>query len=548
MRLPDPRLTVSRTLRASLFLLPLATLLRAQAPATPAPPPAPDQPAYTLHANTRLVLTDVTVTDRDGNPVHNLPATAFHILDGKTPQNISSFEEHTGPGNAEQTPTAPTTDIARPTGVYSNDFLRHAPPVLNIIVLDLTTIQMADQMYLSYQLGQFLKTFPAGQPLAIYERDGPITVLLQNFTADRNLLLAAVHKGLPRFPPVDAIYLSDLDTLSQLSTYLSDLPGRKNLLWFTSGSSRFLQPDATQFEDIAAVRRVYDSLEANRIAVYPIDARGLTVGNVFGMVGQHVAMSEVAEATGGHAFYNTNGLKEAVQKVTATGGDFYSLTYSPKNYKEDKKWHKVCITLDDVPYNLSYRRGYFADGFNTSRVHSARSVTHLFAGGGSSDAGKTAAGNQTAANTAPIVFQARILPSSDPAAGPAPQPVSGPHRKAPAKPKHGSIPYSVTYSVPADDLTLASAAAGEGSMEVIVAAFAFNSYGSVVDQHVQRMILAINRENFRLHPHIDVPLNLQLQLAKGEIYLMLAVVDAASGRSGNLQIAMDVPAPPKPVK
>ncbi len=539
MRLRHFCIIPSRTRIASLILLTLATLLHAQTP--PAPSPPADQPAYTLHTSTRLVLTDVTVTDRAGNPVHNLPATAFHILDGKTPQDISSFEEHTAADNAEQTPTVATTDIARPKGVYSNDFLRHAPPVLNIIVLDLTTIQMEDQMYLSYELGQFLKSFPAGQPLAMYERDGPITVLLQNFTTDRNLLLAAVHKGLPRFPPRGAFYLNDLDTLSQLSTYLSDLPGRKNLLWFSSGSSLFLQPDATQFQDIAAVRRVYDSLEANRIAVYPIDARGLTVGSVFGMVGQHVLMSEVAEATGGHAFYNTNGLKEAVQKVTATGGDFYSLTYSPHGYKEDKKWHKVRITLDGEPYNLSYRRGYFADGFNAKAPQSGRSLTHLFASGSTGT-------DQAAANTAPIVFQARVLPVSGSDISPLLPNTPGPNQKAPPKPKRGAIPYGIRYTVSADDLTISPAPDGKHTIQIVVAAFAYNDYGSVVDQHVQRMILTLNEESLRLHPHAEVPLDLQLQLAKGEIYLMLAVVDEASGRSGNLQIAMDVPAPPKPVK
>lgn len=524
------------------FALPLACLVtspllaQVQAPAPAAAPPS-DQPAYTLHTNSRLVLTDVTVTDRNGNPVHNLSASAFHIFEGKTPEDIASFEEHTAvPPRPADAPSAPP-----PKGVYTNNFLLHAPPVLNIIVLDITNLALEDQMYLSYQLTQFLKTMPDGEMLAIYERGGPISVLIQSFTSDRNLLLSAVHRALPRFPPRGAIYLNDIDTLQQISNYLGDLPGRKNVLWFSGGSTLYLNPDATQFQDVAAWRRVYDSLEANRIAVYPVDARGLTI--TFGMgavmeAAQHGSMSEVAEATGGRAFYNNNGLQQMAARITSTGGDFYTLTYSPHNYQEDKKWHKVHITLanDGVPYTLSYRRGYFADGVNTNPSRPSGPLTRILAGGAK-------ATDKPSAHTTPIVFEARVLPTSDLASGPAPAPVS-----PAAKPKKGAIPYSIRYSVPADDLTLTTDPTGKSTISIVAAAFAFNQNGSVVDRHVQRFTVTVNQAKLRLNPHIGVPLDQQLQLAKGEVYLILAVVDESSGRSGNLQIAMQVPAPPRQQK
>ncbi len=52
------------------------------------------QPGYSLQANSRVVLTDVTVTDKKGNPVHGLKASDFRISDNKSPQEIASFEEH----------------------------------------------------------------------------------------------------------------------------------------------------------------------------------------------------------------------------------------------------------------------------------------------------------------------------------------------------------------------------------------------------------------------------------------------------------------------
>ena len=59
--------------------------------------PSTQQPIYTLHTDKRVVLTDVTVTDRQGPPIHGLNASAFQILDNGKPQNLASFEEHSGP-------------------------------------------------------------------------------------------------------------------------------------------------------------------------------------------------------------------------------------------------------------------------------------------------------------------------------------------------------------------------------------------------------------------------------------------------------------------
>jgi hypothetical protein len=115
------------------------------------------QSGYTFHANSRVVLTDVTVTDKRGNPVHGLKATDFRIFDNKEPQEMASFEEH-GKGDTVLT-SAPGV---LPPGVFSNAYLEHPPHVLNILFIDLTNIEIADQMYLNYQLGKFFDTLKPG--------------------------------------------------------------------------------------------------------------------------------------------------------------------------------------------------------------------------------------------------------------------------------------------------------------------------------------------------------------------------------------------------
>ena len=58
--------------------------------------PAATAPEATLHINSRAVLVDVLVTDRNGAPVKGLKQNAFTIDEQGKPQTISFFEEHAG--------------------------------------------------------------------------------------------------------------------------------------------------------------------------------------------------------------------------------------------------------------------------------------------------------------------------------------------------------------------------------------------------------------------------------------------------------------------
>ena len=491
-----------------------------------------DQPGYTFRAESRVVLTDVTVTDKQGKPVHGLSQSAFRIFDNNKAQTIASFEEHLPAANPEV--PVPTSTSA---GSYSNDFLNHLPQVLNILVIDVTNLEIVDQMYLNYQLMQFLKNLPGGQSLAIYLRAGPGCVLLQNFTADRGLLEAAVRKAIPRFPPHGREYLSDVDTLNQLAVYLNQFPGRKNILWFSGGSALYLREDATVLEDYAAWRNLYDELEQERIAVYPIDARGLTMGSGRRLWDQHALMNDVAQATGAAAFYNTNGLKEVATRIMDTDGSFYTLTYSPQNFRFDNKWHKVRIELQEGSCNLSYRRGYFADGSIGSAQKPQKSRTRLLAGGEKME--------EPILGSLPIIFQASVLPTSDPARTGLPSPTVV---LPPRPPKRGTVSFSVRYSLPLDALTqvpVHDEQKGDGrKLAFGVAAFAFNSDGRTVERTADRIDVSLKGEP--PDPHAGrLLVDQQINLEKGDEYLYLAVWDMASGRLGTLQIPLDVHKPPK---
>ena len=344
---------LTRCLLTVLALVLSGSFFTASAQSKPQNQPPANQP-YTIQVSSRVVLTDVTVTDSKGNPIRGLPELAFRIFDNNKPQTIATFEEHTGTHAVKM----------EPAGVYGNDYLLRLPPVLNVVIIDIANLRITDQMYLNYELTKFFEEQPEGQPLAIYLRAGNGCFLVQNFTSDRALLLSPpLHGPSPRIPPTGREYLSDIDTLShQIATYLSQLPGRKNILWFSGGSTLYLRDDGELYEDPAMWRNLYDELKQERIAVYPIDARGLTTYSSLSMFAQQSLMNETARATGGQAFYNNNGLTEITGHVLNSDGSFYTLTYSPHDLHFDNKWHKVRMTLNEEGYQLSYRRGYFADG------------------------------------------------------------------------------------------------------------------------------------------------------------------------------------------
>lgn len=499
----------------------LPSLTRAQASGN-------QQPAYTFHAGTRVVLTDVIVTDKQGHPVRGIPQSAFQIYDNNKPQAMASFEEHT----TAPVESLPTVSTAQDN--YSNAYLAHLPPVLNIIVIDTTNLEIADQMYLNYQLTRFFRALPAGDPVAIYWHTGPTSILLQSFTSNHDLLLAALHKALPHFPPTGREFYSDFATLGKIVADFGQYPGRKNVLWFSGGSTLFLQANRMDVPDTHGWQQVYDELESGRIAIYPMDARGLIAGMVrvpFALWSQHALMNDIAQSTGGRAFYNTNGLGQTAQHWLNDSGDFYTITYAPRNFRVDNRWHKVSVKLSGCSgCTLSYRRGYFADSLADQTPGRKMIPRTLLAADGS-------ASQVPDLHSVPLIFQARVIPAAEAHIDPADDSNA---TQAPAK--KGTISYVVHYLVPLDELTPV-AVNGKQQIRFNVTALSFDKNGDVVSRIGTSVSLDVNLVKLRSNPHLVFPFDQRINLRKGDNYLYLAIWDAHTGRLGTLQIPFEATKP-----
>jgi VWFA-related protein len=479
----------------------------------------PPSPGYTLQANTRVVLVDVTVTDEEGKPIHGLQGTDFQVLDNKKPQQIASFEEH----RADQTP--PVVQPARAAGVYSNDYLAHPPATVNVIFLDMVNISIEDQAYLEYQLDKLFDQLRQQDQVAIYARTGGASFLLQGFTSDQALLRKAVRNVIPRFRQPWREYLTDAQLLEQMAFHLGDIPGRKNVLWFSGGSTLYLQAlpgfvrgfqsGATQSVPFQSLQPIYDLLEADRIAIYPIDVRGLTVGVPPEMPGQHSVMLQTAEATGGRAVIDNNGLALNAAAILHEDSDYYTLTYTPQHLVYNNKWHTIRVTTPGRHLTLRYRRGYFADALQPNApMKSPRARTRLLA------AGNTVQEPPSAHQ--PIIFEASVTSSAPVGRG-------------------KSLPLTVHYSLPLDAFAMKTVN-GKATVVCGAAVYVLNANGTQVGQRAEQVTFTLKESAAGDPARRRLPIDLTLAPQKGDVYLLIAAWDLGGGqRMGTLEIPYRVP-------
>jgi len=121
------------------------------------------------------------------------------------------------------------------------------------------------------------------------------------------------------------------------------------------------------------------AVKAN-VSIYTIDSRGLygppgadatrnVVVQVMNEVNrewsgiatdQGLTLSEIAAATGGIAFQNSNDLFTGLQRAFADGREYYTLAYVSTNEAQDGKFRKIEVKVRDKGAQVNTKRGYWA--------------------------------------------------------------------------------------------------------------------------------------------------------------------------------------------
>jgi VWFA-related protein len=596
------------------------------AQAKPAPPGA-----TVLKSRSRLVLVDVLVKDRAGHAVHNLPQNAFRITEDNTPQNIRSFEEvDAGTKSSTSRPAPPHL----PPGVYTD----YQPPVtsraLNILLIDALNTPTSDQAYLTEQLKHYLASAPAGTQTAIFGLNTELT-MLQGFSSDPAVLRLALTRKPPRTPShlsddpngtnADQTTLTDeitglantmgspgmfsaiianvqqfetqtkalqlqvrvqntLDAFEELGHYLSTLPGRKNLIWFSGSFPLFNLPDpgdpvqhaqptfAPIQSNEAQFRDVVDLLTRAQVAVYPVDARGVRNAPVFDaathgprfrgfsptplnqavtdaeqdQTNGEATMKAIAHDTGGEALYNTNDLAAAVNSAVENGREFYTLSYAPTSEHWNNAFRSIHVELTGEAaqhgYTLAYRRGYYA----TAPTHTLHG--NVLPTDESARLSYFAASMKRGAPApSDLLFKAEVRPaSSQTEAALAPENQSGP-----ANPAAPYRRFAVDVVTLPQEFTLAEdPTTGIRSGNIQLIAYVLGPDGQLRIRASRTFALnlppqtfvALRQNGMRLRLEVSAP-------ARGQNFLRLAVRDPASQKFGVLELSLAEvahlpPAPP----
>jgi hypothetical protein len=155
-----------------------------------------------------------------------------------------------------------------------------------------------------------------------------------------------------------------LKSMIYLARALAGYPGRKNLIWLSEGFPINLFPegamDGGSIEDYSGLAgRIADEFMAAQVAVYPIDAAGVSQNDRFPA---RSTMESVADRTGGKTFFNRNDIDTGIRSSIDDGSTYYTLEYYPENKTSDGKFRHVQLKLDRPGAKLRYREGYYALG------------------------------------------------------------------------------------------------------------------------------------------------------------------------------------------
>ncbi|MGB6687964.1 MAG: VWA domain-containing protein [Terracidiphilus sp.] len=521
----------------------------------------PNSGETVLHTTTNLVLVDVVVTGK-GKAIHNLDRSQFHVFEDGHERPITSFDEHDPAATPAAIPRPAMIPASLPANTYSNFSADQVASAANVLLLDELNTPPQNLEFLRQQMIEYMGTVRPGTRMAIFALTSELR-MVKGFTSD----IAQTTKALQNMKPEDfGARLADridnnrpdfytrvsprrhdpgtderpqitLEATMQLARYLGLIPGRKNLIWFAGRFPVAFDPGA--------------SLSAAHVAVYPVDALGIASSTPFHAAwndetdsgglkadaefhertkAEHAAMEQFAEQTGGEAYFNTNGLKEAIASAVENGSSYYTIGYVPAAKKLDGKFRAIKVHVDNGGYELAYRRGYFAAAPDQTSSHDSQPPSQM---------------TESVVHGAPaateILFRARVLPATDPLLRGTNIP-AGPAGEMASELKEPMQLTIVDVTLDSRSLALNETSDGAHHARVEFSLVAYDASGKRLNYLIRGVQFNIMREIYERTVAEGVPVRLALDLPAGESSLRIAIYDLSVGRVGSLEVPVTVAA------
>lgn len=576
-----------------------------QSPAGSSFPNQSTEPESTLQVNSRLVVVDVVVRKGD-RPVSGLQQSDFELYEDGVRQTIRYFTPHFADEAATASAAAADEQLSLPPGTWSDLPIAHVTDSVTVLLLDGLNTAIPDVQNVRREVISYLKTQPPDRRIAVFAL-GHRLQMLQGFTTDASQLMAALKRASATAPAslllpedqktgeanilgaMEAERMSPqtiantnnfmgeadatqeamrvqitLEAMQQLSRYLAGVPGRKNLVWL-SGSFPLQQlfsfvvlPNGQKNllpiqEFNQETRKTADMLTAARVAVYPVDARGVVLqpmfqastsyspgsggpqGGSFGTDQQlapiqraadHSAMDDLAQQTGGRAVYESNGLQKAIADALSDGSNFYTLSYVPTNANYNGALRKIEIRLvQGKKDKLFYRRSYYADADVPAKKAVAQDSHGIF----------LASMQHGIPASSQIIFDVRLEASHG-------EPPSGPIAGENSAMKNRAARYEINYTANIGTIDLIQNVNGVRQGHVDVLAIAYDRDGKPLNWTSNEVTIALDQEAWSKYSHYGLQSHQVLDLPAGEVYLRVGLYDPDSGHIGSLEIPVNVAA------
>ena len=373
--------------------------------------PSQQQTDYVFHAESDLVLVNVSVKDKSGKFVAGLKPADFTILEDNKPQKIVSFD-------VENVDALPATDVAQakplpesapvpasPAASATDKAAQFKDRRLIVLFFDLSAMEPDEIDHAVTSAEHYVDSQMAPADLVSIVSLGSSLQVNQDFTTDRALLKKQLEQfssgtgqgfevgttgtteGTPDsgqpFTADDTeynIFNTDrrLEALRSVAEKLSYVQQKKSLIYFSSGMDR------TGIENQSELRAAVNAAVRSNLAIYTMDMRGLqalvaggeaqnaSLRGVSAYSGQATlnalnsnfttqeTLVTLASDTGGRAFLDSNDFSKIFKGVQQDTSTYYLLGYHSTNPARDGHYRRIVVKSSLPGVKIDYRRGYYA--------------------------------------------------------------------------------------------------------------------------------------------------------------------------------------------
>jgi len=403
---------------ASLALASLLALQLACNAVAQQPPASVDQSA-TIRSTTRLVQVSVVALDNHGNPITGLTKDNFTVTDEGRAQKISVFSAETPTPNAPvqplpgnvftnrfdlkgQDPGAVTIILFDALNTSSPDqsfarkqilkFLQSLPPQDHVALYALTTrlYRLHDFTRDSAALVNAVNHFSVEQTAA-FEASTTAFIDLVSITGDADWAGGGPGNFQASLNNANGIIadqallnraVSTASAIEAIANHVAVVPGRKSLVWVSGGFPLQIGLDhlgrGDRISQSAApdVQHAIRALNQANVSIYPIDVHGVEIAagidpsqrgpgsgvdsSFFNRQNRLDTFRDLADRTGGVAFYGNNDISAGIRRAFDDGRFAYTIGFYPDHNTWDGKFREIKIKSNAPDAQLRYRQGYFA--------------------------------------------------------------------------------------------------------------------------------------------------------------------------------------------